>query len=404
MIPNRCLQRIAFATGLVTLGACRPVPRDLAWLCRRCGCGHRQGPRADRSVAFGGEDGGRRGRGRHHGGHDGARRKRAQAAGAHVLAWRRSISGAYPAQPAGIAPGEAPGANYPVGTVYLARAENEGIYVTEWDLAANAVRRRLELVGAKEQGPLRLWRVGDALHVVLWAINGLASDVRLALGGNELAGNVSPQGPAAIAADANVTVVIFDGEERTTEPPGPDQPHGLIVASFDARGRPLGKRILQRESYLAGDLFDNAAVLGDRAFVLLRTEKRDVLKLVLLGRHLDIENTITLQTPLDRAAMPVQSRGLALFAWHDHLFIRSPDAPLMVELAPAGNELRRFPACGGPVGRNIMRRGEDLDFWLQGEHVTLRDPDWIEWSEAGAGIGSMPEPCEPPPPSTRKPN
>jgi hypothetical protein len=318
-------------------------------------------------------------------------------AGAHVMAWRRSISGAYPSQPAGIAPGEAPGPSYPAGTVYLARAENEGIYVTEWDLAANAIRRRLELVGAEEQGSMRLWRMGDTLHVLLWAYNGLASYSRLTSDlhwvATNVLGTVSTHGPAAIAADANLTVVVFDGEERGTEPPGPDPPSGLIAASFDGLGRPIAKRILQRESYLAWDLYDNAAVLGGKAFILLRTRINDVLELVVLGRHLDVERTIALQTPLDRAGMPVPSRGITLFAWHDHLFVRSPDAPRMIELAPAGNELRRLPACEGPVGPTIVRPGEDPDFWLQGEHVTLRDPDWIEWMAAGASIGSVPEPC-----------
>ncbi|MCL2450069.1 MAG: hypothetical protein FWD17_14065, partial [Polyangiaceae bacterium] len=62
-----------------------------------------------------------------------------------------------------VAPGEFPSPEFPAGTVYVARSESDGAYLTEWDLASATIRKRRRLDVPAHDRFVRLRRIGDAL-------------------------------------------------------------------------------------------------------------------------------------------------------------------------------------------------------------------------------------------------
>jgi hypothetical protein len=327
-----------------------------------------------------------------------------------------------PAPFTGIAPGEQPGPEYPAGTVFLARMEVDGPYVSEWDLARSTLRRQVKLMVDESQQFMFIRRGGDALYVLVWAYEGVISYVRLTTALDWVRtvalGQVSAFGPTAISADERYGVALFDGlasldarmpfESNNVDlppnsiglKPGEDSPEphaGLVAVSFGEQGRLGGIRLVDR-TWLKYNrkygLMDNGAVFHDKFFVLLRNmDNPKYLRLLRFGLRLGMEEEIALPSPRVDLADSGSHAAAAptLYTWHNRFFVQSPDAPKMLELSPTGEFVREVATCPRQIGRTPNDAESGRELWMGRVHVILHGSAAIEWSDSGALI--PPPPC-----------
>jgi hypothetical protein len=306
----------------------------------------------------------------------------------------------------GLAPGEPPGPEFPAGTVYVARVDLGGIYVTEWNLATGAPRRRTRLDVSDLAWFVRMRRIDDALHVVAWVHRGEMRYVRLSLDLRPVAstylGESLERGAETIAGDGARTVVLatMDPFARAPRPRTAREildgyvedhhaeqrlvpPYVKYVAfALDASGRKLAQRDLPG---LAPDDagFADAIVVGDRSFVIVdpvKDSRRYLLRLR-LDRALNIERDIRVDSP----TAGFDFMGVTRIPGSDRLSVEGPSSTVV---------RRALSLAGARLGVDSPCRPDSPGFdtyedvSLAGEHVTLRADlfdSWIEWSDAPVG-------------------
>jgi hypothetical protein len=311
--------------------------------------------------------------------------------GAHVILLPYEGHGDTPRPQDGIAPGELPGASFPAGTVYVARYAGDGGYVVEWDLARGTVRRKLKLSLPPREANFRIRRIGDVLHIVAWEFNEDAHYVRVTSNlKQELTwplGRVSAFGPGAIVGDAEWTLVLARVTPPDT-PPAVTDAGGYFAFSFDAAGRFVARRKLEPDaSYLFLDA--NAAVIDGHALVAFELDDEDRIRLVRLGRTLNIERDLRVHKPARDGGMPAIFGALS--GSGDRFYVAWIDPPAVTAFALSAQTFGPEIPCHseGPAW------ALDRVAWLAGEHIVLDGDDrekWIEWTDAGARRAPDP-PC-----------
>jgi hypothetical protein len=312
--------------------------------------------------------------------------------GAHViLLTRDDLDNSIPLSLSSIAAGELPGTAFPAGTVYLARSEEGALYVAEWDLARAAVRRKVRLDLADSGASVRIWHIGNALHLLIWdrALRiryvRLTSDLRQT-SSEDLgqAGDGSEPGP--IVGNAAWTWLFFEGIPANTDTA---DAKGYYAMSFDAAGKRMAARMLSvQEPFRARDV---ALVIDGNAFVALNTPRQATdekgIDIIRLTPALQIEKhylDLSPRGPMDRAAP-----FAGLFPWGDQFYAAWFDV-LSVKTFSTSVVPGETTSCDSP--RSPV--DTDVDLWLYGEHVTFREDnvdDWIEWTDRD------PSPLPPPP-------
>jgi hypothetical protein len=325
--------------------------------------------------------------------------------GAHVVFLPYETLGDTPSPVLTIAPGEPPGSVFSAGTVYVARAERDGEYVTEWDLARGTIRRTQKLDVPMEDGNLRMRRIGDVLHVVAWAFNGDVRYLRLTLRLEQKLtqplGDVSASGPGAIVGDAAWTLILVDGIPLGMPRTGADA-GGYFAFSFDAAGRPVARRKLPAAAP-ADSPQANAVVVSGHAFVALESSHANAIRLVVLGRALDIERDGRVEAPPSVAwtrdlkpssrpprVEPPQGTFDALFGWHDRFYATWTNPRSTTAFAASGQRIGPVTPCDSGDATP-----DDDDLWLSDEHVALRATrvdQWLEWTDPGTEPAPRP-PC-----------
>jgi hypothetical protein len=174
-----------------------------------------------------------------------------------------------------IAAGDLPGPAFPAGTVYVATTDaktpTDPVAVTEWDLARATIVRSIVLPVLVDEVTPRILRVGDDLRVLVSSQKSvsfvqLTRDLRVERH-ERWAGHVLSPGIDAFSADANLTAALYFGDARRL----PGDNDGAVLATFDASGRRVAMRTVQRDDphdlILLG-LEGNAVVLDGRVFYL----------------------------------------------------------------------------------------------------------------------------------------
>jgi hypothetical protein len=304
--------------------------------------------------------------------------------GAHVLLLPHEALGDGASLPlSSLARGEMPGTAFPAGTVYVARAEAGDAYVTEWDLARGAARRRVKLEVPPGESSLRIRRIGDVLHVLAWGHPGRLLYVRLtldlhALAPPELLGEPSGAGPGPIVGDAQWTLILFEGVPAyATKPDGA----GYYAVSYDAAGARIAERMLASHPPLPHTR-DVAAILGAYALVPAQAYGDCRVAFVRLSPTLRI----------DRAALyghcdSEHSEGLrAMFRWQDQVYVDGQGEFIPSDF-DTGSFAPELPVTSVACGLPDPGYDADVDLWLRGEHLTLRGDnvdDWLEWTDGSA--------------------
>jgi hypothetical protein len=328
---------------------------------------------------------------------------------ARMIALPPAVVGDYPPPEVDMAPGELPSQAFPAGTVYVARSEDDGLHVTEWDLARRAPRRSAKLPLSDPYARVRLLRSDAALHAVAWVFEGdlvyvrLTDDLRVV--SSQRLGTVSATGPMGLASDGPFTIVLANGIPGAPDPAG-TAARGTYAASFDEAGHLVAARMLRRDadSGPSAGLRDSAVVAEGRAFVLFRSAPASALELLRVDRHLNVEQRTTVRAPEGYAggarAPALDTVGVALSSRGDRLFVDTPGAPAAVELSLRGAETRPVP--GSPRAsdcsdRSTEGRSVDHDVWLGAEHVTLsysaREGNAVDltirWTDASGDDASL---------------
>jgi hypothetical protein len=312
--------------------------------------------------------------------------------GAHViLLTRDDLDKSIPLPLSSIAAGEPPGGAFPAGTIYLARSEEGALYVAEWDLARAAVRRKVKLDLPDSGTSVRIWHIGNALHLLARdhapgiRYVRLTSDLRQT--SSELVGQASDGSePGPIVGNAGWTWLFFDGIPSSTET---GDAKGYYAISFDATGKRMEARMLSvQEPMHARDV---AVVIDGNAFVALNTPQQRTndkeVDIVRLTPALQIEKhfvEISPRGPMGRAAP-----FAGLFPWGEQFYAAWLDVHSVTAFS-ASLVPDRTTSCDSP--RSPV--DADVDLWLSGEHVTFREDnvdDWIEWTDRD------PSPLPPPP-------
>jgi hypothetical protein len=264
--------------------------------------------------------------------------------------------------------------------------------VTEWDLARAAIVRTLTLpVPTDEFLPLIL-RVGDQLRVLVSGLQGITGTQGLAFVQltrdlrieciKRWIGAVDPQGIQAFSADPTLTAVSYFGNAATVA----RGDAGTILMSFDASGKRIASRLVQREDDENRGLVEaepNAAVVDGHVFVLLGASPTGV-ELVAFTSDLRIEKRVLLRP--EEEAMTLRARGGRL-------------------------QIAGFNPGSVPVefSTNLERLGppapheDSADFKLGDETVCVRNERgraWLAWTTSSADpCAFFPEflPPEPPP-------
>jgi hypothetical protein len=328
---------------------------------------------------------------------------------ARAIALPPVVVGDYPPPEVDMAPGELPSQAFPAGTVYVARSEDDGLQVTEWDLAGRARRRGAKLPLPDRYARVRLLRSGAALHAVAWVFEGDLAYVRLTddlrVVSSQRLGTVSATGPMGLASDGPFTILLADGIPGAPDPAG-IAARGTYAASFDEAGRLVAARVLRNDADNgpSAGLKDSAVVAEGRAFVLLRNASASALELLRVDRHLSVEQRTTVRAPevyAGGARVPAfDTIGVTLSSRGDRLFVDAPGAPAAVELSLRGTETRPGPGslrASVCSGRSTEGRSVDHDVWLGAEHVTLsygaREGNAVDltlrWTDASGDDASL---------------
>jgi hypothetical protein len=269
--------------------------------------------------------------------------------------------GDYPPPEMDLAPGVDPSPAFPDGTAYVGRYEDDGVRVTEWDLARKVAVHTARLPLEGTYANVRLLRTEHALHAVAWAFNADAAYVQLTgdlhVVTSRRVGAVSVTGPTGFASDGRFTIVV-GSEER-----------GVYAASFDDEGRVVGNTLLQRAGPPAAGLGDAAVVLDGHAYVLLRGPSDSRLALMKLDTRLHVERRTTVAAPEvyadDARAPALDTLGVTLSPWNGALRVDTLGAATTV-LVSTELEARRVAALSP-----VPSREAGHDVWLGAEHVTL---------------------------------
>jgi hypothetical protein len=158
----------------------------------------------------------------------------------------------------GAAPGALPSPEHPRGTIILAQSlHTKRPTLTEWDLAREEVVRRVQLGGSGDIA--RVVRTGPVLHAVV------GEPVRY-LQVDAATWKVLHVTPLAregydveIASDGTLTIVAFEQGTNAWQ-----------AATLDAAGHVLGTLRRAMRPRLVGNARDTLAVLGGKAYVVVR--------------------------------------------------------------------------------------------------------------------------------------
>jgi hypothetical protein len=173
---------------------------------------------------------------------------------------------------------------HPAGTVFVAQVKDDGITVTEWNLATRSPLRRGAVPLPEEVCNVHVLPVGDGARLMAWRWNGelyyAHLDEALQTVRTEKLGQVYPGGPNAFAADDDVAVILAEGVPDARE--GAEVPGGFFAMSFDATGNRVAKRMLAPNGLSMGG---NLAVVHGQIYVALNDEDYS-LRLLQLTRDL----------------------------------------------------------------------------------------------------------------------
>ncbi len=279
-----------------------------------------------------------------------------------------------------VAPGRLPGDECIAGTVFVARFEAcDNLYVTEWDLEQQAIRRKIQVAHFDRRGDVQMVRAGNWLHLLVWNAEGppryFRVSTELTLEADELEG-VSGR-PLGLAADDRLAFGTYEGLISLSE--SLTWRGGLVGFTYD---RPQ----LHRNDYLqfANAPFrvvtHNAAVIDGQAFVLeAMAPAPDLFKIARLDSTMATEAFVLIHAPHDPTAKGEPTNAM-LFAEEGHLRVRTANAPDMIEVTPSLKDVRRVPACTGGAKRTPQGWVSNRDFRLGNEHVRWHSPRWIEWT------------------------